>query len=165
VRCFSVTEVFRSFFIELIQGFDGNGDFHFGRSKHMPDRLAHTTARLQGLLETVMKETDHAKYDELAEEIWRVLEEHEDIKRTGWNMDDNSIAGRTQKLRQDIDLLLEEEWRYRRSRTHSLADKNEHDRRKVRLVDIREQLRSLVEKANRHATHGSVWYSCEASTF
>ena len=80
VRCFSVTEVFRSFFIELIQGFDGNGDFHFGRSKHMPDRLAHTTARLQGLLETVMKETDHAKYDELAEEIWRVLEEREEIK-------------------------------------------------------------------------------------
>jgi hypothetical protein len=74
-------------------------------------------------------------------------------------MDDDSIAGRTQKLRQDMELLLQEEWRYRRSRTHSLADNNEHDKRKVRLVGIREELRILVEKANRHASHGSVWYS------
>jgi hypothetical protein len=74
-------------------------------------------------------------------------------------MDDDSIAGCTQKLRQDMELLLREEWRYRRSRTHSLADNNEHDKRKVRLVSIREELRSLVEKANRHASHGSVWYS------
>jgi hypothetical protein len=51
-------------------------------------------------------------------------------------MDDDSIAGRTQKLRQDMELLLQEEWRYRRSRTHSLADNNEHDKRKVRLVGI-----------------------------
>ena len=46
----------------------------------MSDPLADTTARLQRLLETVMKETDHAKYDELSEEIWRVLEEREEIK-------------------------------------------------------------------------------------
>ena len=49
-------------------------------------------------------------------------------------MDDDSIAGRTQNLRQDMELLLGEVWRYRRSRTHSLADNNEHDKRKVRLV-------------------------------
>ena len=79
--------------------------------------------------------------------------------RPGWNTDDDSISGRTQKLRQDMELLLGEEWRYRRSRTHSLADNNEHDKRKVRLVGIREELRILIEKANRHASHGSVWYS------
>jgi hypothetical protein len=45
----------------------------------MSDPLADTTARLQRLLETVMKETDHAKYDELSEEIWRVLEKREQI--------------------------------------------------------------------------------------
>jgi hypothetical protein len=74
-------------------------------------------------------------------------------------MDDDSIAGRTQKLGQDMELLLQEEWRYRRSRTHSLADNNEHDKREFRLVAIREELRILAEKVNRHARHGSVWYS------
>ena len=74
-------------------------------------------------------------------------------------MDDDSIAGRTQKLRQDMELLLQEEWRYRRSRTHSLADNNEHDKRKARLVAIREELRILVEKANRQSSHGLVWYN------
>jgi hypothetical protein len=73
--------------------------------------------------------------------------------------DDDSIAGRAQKLRQDMELLLQEEWRFRRSRTHSLADNNEHDKRKARLVAIREELRILVEKANRQASQGSVWYS------
>lgn len=48
----------------------------------MSDPLADTTARLQRLLETVMKETDHAKYDELSEEIWRALEEREQINET-----------------------------------------------------------------------------------
>ena len=74
-------------------------------------------------------------------------------------MNDDSIAKRTQKLRQDMELLLQEEWRYRRSRTQSLADSNEHDKRKVRLVAIREELRVLVERANRQLSHGSVWYS------
>jgi hypothetical protein len=46
----------------------------------MSDPLTDTTARLQRLLETVMKEIDHARRDELSEEIWRVLEEHEEIK-------------------------------------------------------------------------------------
>ena len=49
----------------------------------MSDPLAETTARLQRLLETVLKETDHARRDELSEEIWRVLEEHEEIKEAG----------------------------------------------------------------------------------
>jgi hypothetical protein len=46
----------------------------------MLNPLAGTTARLQRLLEVVMKETDQAKYEELSEEIWRVLEEREGIK-------------------------------------------------------------------------------------
>ena len=61
-------------------------------------------------------------------------------------MDNDSVAGRTQKLRQDVELLLQEEWRYRKNRTHSLADNSEHDKRKVRLVAIREELKMLVEK-------------------
>ena len=74
-------------------------------------------------------------------------------------MHDDSIGGRTQTLRQDMEVLLQEEWRYRRSRTRSQAEKAEHDKRKVRLVAIREELRLLVERANRQSTHGSVWYS------
>jgi len=46
----------------------------------MLNPLADTTARLQRLLEVVMKETDQAKYDELSEEIWRVLKQREGIK-------------------------------------------------------------------------------------
>jgi len=72
---------------------------------------------------------------------------------------DDSIAGRTQTLRQDLEVLLQEEWLYRRSRTRSQAEKADHDKRKIRLVDISEELRLLVEKANRQSTHGAVWYS------
>jgi hypothetical protein len=74
-------------------------------------------------------------------------------------MQDDSIAGRTQKLGQDIDALLQEEWRYRSSRSRSQAENTEHENRKARLVAIREELRLLAEKANRQSTHGSVWYS------
>lgn len=74
-------------------------------------------------------------------------------------MNDDSIAGRTQKLRQDLELLLREEWHYRRNPTHSDEDNTEHDRRKTRLVAIREELRVLVDKANSQLSHGSVWYS------
>jgi hypothetical protein len=73
--------------------------------------------------------------------------------------DDDSIAGRAQTLRQDLEVLLEEEWLYRRSHTRSQAEKADHDKRKIRLVTIREELRLLVEKANRQSTHGAVWYS------
>jgi hypothetical protein len=72
---------------------------------------------------------------------------------------DDSIAGRTQTLRQNLEVLLQEEWLYRRSRTRSQAEKADHEKRKIRLVAIREELRFLVEKGNRHSTHGAVWYS------
>ena len=54
---------------------------------------------------------------------------------------------------------VQEEWLYRRSRTRSQAEKADHDKREIRLVAIREELRLLVDKANRHSTHGAVWYS------
>jgi hypothetical protein len=74
-------------------------------------------------------------------------------------VNNDSIAGRAQKLRQDMELLLQEEWRYRRSPTHSKAENTERDNRKARLVAIREELRILVEKANRQSSHGLVWYN------
>jgi hypothetical protein len=74
-------------------------------------------------------------------------------------VNDDSSAKRTRTLRQDMELLLREEWHYRRNRTHSDEDNTEHDSRKTRLVAIREELRVLVEKANSQLSHGSVWYS------
>ena len=73
-------------------------------------------------------------------------------------MNDDSIAKRTRKLRQEMELLLQEEWDYRRNQTHSHEDNAEHDRRKTRLVAIREELRVLVEKATSQLSHGTVWY-------
>ena len=47
----------------------------------MPDALAESTALLERLLEEIVKETDLDRRDELAEEIWRALEERENLKR------------------------------------------------------------------------------------
>ena len=74
-------------------------------------------------------------------------------------MDDSSIAGRTEKLRREIELLQQEEHRYRNRTGHSLADRAEHDKREFRVLAIREELRTLVEKAKQQSGHGSVWYS------
>ena len=41
----------------------------------MPDAFADSTARLERLLEQIMRETDPIKYDDLGAEIWRVLHE------------------------------------------------------------------------------------------
>lgn len=46
----------------------------------MPDAFADSTARLEALLARIMKEKDPEKCDELAAEIWRVLEERERLK-------------------------------------------------------------------------------------
>jgi hypothetical protein len=48
----------------------------------MLDPLADTTARLERLLEKAMKETDPDKSDELGAEIWRVLRERDEIRKT-----------------------------------------------------------------------------------
>ena len=45
----------------------------------MPAQLEESTARLQRLVRQIMKETDPAVYDQLAEEIRRVLAERETL--------------------------------------------------------------------------------------
>ena len=74
-------------------------------------------------------------------------------------MDDSSIAGRTEKLRREIALIQQEERRYRNITIHSLAENAEHEKREFRVLAIREELRTLVEKAKQQSGHGSVWYS------
>ena len=74
-------------------------------------------------------------------------------------MDDISIAGRTEKLRREIELIQQEERRYRNNRRHSLCENAEHEEREFRVLAIREELRALVEKAKQRSSHGSVWYS------
>jgi len=74
-------------------------------------------------------------------------------------MDDCSIAGRTDKLRREIGLIQQLERHYRINRSHSLAENAEHEKREFRVLAIREELRSLVEKAKQQSSHGSVWYS------
>jgi hypothetical protein len=74
-------------------------------------------------------------------------------------MDDTSIIGRTERLRGEIELILQEERHYRTRRSHSLAQNAEHDRREFRVLAIREELRTLAEKAKQQSSHGSVWYS------
>lgn len=44
----------------------------------MSEPLADSSARLELLLEQIMKETDPVKYDQLGAEIWRVLRERDD---------------------------------------------------------------------------------------
>lgn len=43
----------------------------------MPDNLTQLTAKLGKLVSEIMKETDPVRYDELGNEIWRVLAERE----------------------------------------------------------------------------------------
>jgi len=74
-------------------------------------------------------------------------------------MDDSSIASHTEKLRREIELILEEERIYSNRRGHSFADKAEHEKRKSRMVAIRDELKRLVEKETSKLNHGSVWYS------
>jgi hypothetical protein len=74
-------------------------------------------------------------------------------------MDDCSIVGRTERLRREIELIQQEERRYRNNRSHSLAANAEHEKRELRVLAIRAELRTLVEKAKEQSSHGSVWYS------
>jgi len=69
------------------------------------------------------------------------------------------MAERTGKLRREIELIRQEEHRYRSQRSHSMAENAEHDKREFRILAIREELRTLVEKAKEQLSHGSVWYS------
>jgi len=74
-------------------------------------------------------------------------------------MDDSSIAARTEKLRREIELIQQEERGYRNHRSHSLAENAEHEKREFRVLAIREELRTLVEKVKQQSSHGSAWYS------
>ena len=74
-------------------------------------------------------------------------------------MADYSIAGRTERLRREIELIRQEEQGYRDHRSHSQAENDEHEKREFRVLAIREELRTLVERAKQQSSHGSVWYS------
>jgi hypothetical protein len=58
-------------------------------------------------------------------------------------MDNASIAGRTEKLRREIELIQQEEIDYRSRRAHSSGAKTEHDTRALRLLAIRGELLTL----------------------
>jgi hypothetical protein len=73
-------------------------------------------------------------------------------------MDDSSIAGRTEKLRREIELIQQEERLYRNRRMHSLVENADHEKREFRVLAIREELRTLVERAKQQSSHASVWY-------
>lgn len=49
----------------------------------MADPLAESTALLERLVREIMQETDPAKCDALATEIWRVVKERERARGTG----------------------------------------------------------------------------------
>jgi hypothetical protein len=50
----------------------------------VPDKFSESTAWLEELVHEIMKETDPVLYDQLAEEIWRVLAERERLARWLW---------------------------------------------------------------------------------
>ena len=74
-------------------------------------------------------------------------------------MDDSSIAERTEILRREIGLIQQKEHRYLNHRNHPLVDQAAHIEREQRMLAIRAELRTLVEKAKQQLNHGAVWYS------
>lgn len=74
-------------------------------------------------------------------------------------MDDSSIAQRTHKLSQEIDLIQQEERRYRTHSNHAFVEKAAHEKREQRMIAIREELRTLLERAQQQSTNGLVWYA------
>jgi hypothetical protein len=74
-------------------------------------------------------------------------------------MDDSSIAGRTENLRREIALIQQEERSYRGHGIQSPLDRAEHFEREGRVLAIRDELKTLVEKAKQQLSHGLVWYS------
>ena len=74
-------------------------------------------------------------------------------------MDDWSIAGRTKNLLREIEVIQQAELGYRSHKGHSLEQNAEHEKREFRVLAIREELRTLVERAKQQSSHGAVWYS------
>jgi hypothetical protein len=62
-------------------------------------------------------------------------------------MDDCSIAGRAEKLRREREVIQLEQRVYRLHRSHSPEENKEHEKREFRVLSIREELRTLVEKS------------------
>jgi hypothetical protein len=62
-------------------------------------------------------------------------------------MDDCSIAGRTERLRREIELIKQEERRYRNNRSHSLAENAEHEKREFRVLAIPSSLLRDIKTA------------------
>ena len=61
-------------------------------------------------------------------------------------MDESSIAGRTEKLRREIELILQEERQYRSLKRHSATEISEHHKREARMLAIREELRTFSKR-------------------
>jgi hypothetical protein len=79
--------------------------------------------------------------------------------RTIGPMHDTSIAARTEELRREIALIQQAENSYSSRKNHSLTENAEHNKREFRILAIREELRTFVEKAKEQFNHGTVWYS------
>ena len=62
-------------------------------------------------------------------------------------MDDCSIAGWTERLRREIEAVQLEQRVYRLHRSHSPEENKEHEKREFRVLSVREELRTLVEKS------------------
>jgi hypothetical protein len=62
-------------------------------------------------------------------------------------MSRSSIAARIKQLRREIEVIQQEEHRYRSHSSRSLAENAEHDKRERRLIAIRNAFRTLLETA------------------
>jgi hypothetical protein len=64
-------------------------------------------------------------------------------------MDDDSFSDRMVELRREIELIRQEERKYRGRKVHSVADKAAHTKREVRLLQIRSELETLRRQGKR----------------
>ena len=71
----------------------------------------------------------------------------------------SSVSARTERLRRELERIEQEERNYRGHTRHSLAEMAGHKTREERVLAIREELKTLIEKAKEQSRHGSVWYS------
>jgi hypothetical protein len=58
-------------------------------------------------------------------------------------VDEDSISGRIESLRREIELIREAERNYRIQNHHFRKSKSVHEKRQLRLVQIREELEKL----------------------
>ena len=82
-----------------------------------------------------------------------------DQERAGNTVDDPSILERTQQLRREMELLQERELQYRNRKNRSFPEREEHEKRGLRMAAIRDELQILIERAKQQASQSFVWYS------